>query len=87
MPSWPTLPGAALGAATQDGYVSYCKSLGREAVLSWAQRWGEGGDLGDGGLMVPVEPQPHALSNTYLQTTSLRITSPDMESDGREVMM
>lgn len=29
---------------------------------------GRGWDLGDGGLMVPVEPQPHALSNTYLQT-------------------
>lgn len=54
------LPGAALGAATQDGYVFRCKSLGREAVLR-GHRDGGRGWLGDGGLMVPVEPQPSCL--------------------------
>ena len=48
---------------------------------------GRGWDLGEGGLMVPVEPQPHALSNTYLQTILSGLITRGMESGRREVMM
>lgn len=48
---------------------------------------GRGWDLGEGGLMVPVEPQPHALSNTYLQTILSGHITRGMKSGRREVMM
>lgn len=46
-----------------------------------------GGNLGVKGLVVPTEPQPDALSNSYLQNIFLDHITRGMESGRREVMV
>ena len=43
--------------------------------------------MGVEGLVVPMEPQPNALSNSYLQTILLDHITRGMESGRREVMV